>query len=176
MMVAARRPALRFSLRTFFIAITLIAVISACPLNRIQQRRFESRWIEQNGGSVEVFVRPEPITVAPGMYYQSYQRVLGPEIEPEIPKWRRWLGDETYNQIYLPPGNSQSDLERARRLFPEAAVDISPPEDAGSGFSRPRHAPQSKSASSEHGVFLSRFHRYRRTARIAHSPAKIVAM
>jgi hypothetical protein len=125
----------RFSLRTLIVAIALMPMIVSLPLYPIQRRRLERIWIEQHGGTVDVFVRPLPIVdLDSGLYYQSYQRLMGPEIEPEIPKWRRWLGDEAYNQINLPAGSSGADLERTKRLFPEARVDITPHVTPGGGF------------------------------------------
>jgi hypothetical protein len=124
----------RFSLRSLFVIVTLLAVCVAWPLRHVNRRRAERTWIEQHGGSVDVFLRPKPIEDGSGLYIESYQRVMGPEVEPEIPRWRRWLGDESYNQIYMPQGTSQADLDRARAIFPEARVDVAPNPAAGSGF------------------------------------------
>lgn len=130
----ATKRRLRFSLRTLLVVTTLVAVGIAWPLYRVNRRRAERVWIEQRGGSVDVFTRPVPIQIAPFLEFQSYQRAHGPEVEPEIPQWRRWFGDEAYNQINLPEGTSQSDVERARALFPEARVEVMARPSSGSGF------------------------------------------
>jgi len=96
-------------------------------LNFIHKRHAIRKSIEEQGGTVEVFLRPEPIETVVGnltLSYLSYQRAHGPEIEPDISKWRRWLGDEAVNQIMMPRGTSATDLQGIRAIFPECEVDV----------------------------------------------------
>ncbi|HEY2839303.1 MAG TPA: hypothetical protein VGJ26_09150 [Pirellulales bacterium] len=41
-----------------------------------------------------------------------------------MPSWRRMLGDEAIVKIGLATGSNQADLDRAKKLFPEADVMI----------------------------------------------------
>ncbi len=125
---------LRFSLRACFFAATWIAVGLAWLFHGVSQRRTERARIERLGGFVSTFQRPESIDLGIGLQYSSYQRVHGPENEPEIPRWRRWLGDEAYNQIALPAGTSEAEADRMRALFPESQVEVNSAPSSGSGF------------------------------------------
>ena len=121
---APKRRWPRFSLRTMFVGVTVFCWWMGYELNFIHQRRAMRESIVQRGGAVEVFSRPEPLEIFPGILHSSYQRVLGPEEEPEIPRWRRWLGDESINQVMMPVGSSKAEVARAKWLFPESAVDV----------------------------------------------------
>ena len=92
--------------------------------NFIHQRQALRKSIEQRGGRIDVFTRPDPIEIVPGLFWTSYGRVQGPEEEPEIPRWRRWFGDESINQVMLPVDSSESDVAQAKRIFPESAVEV----------------------------------------------------
>jgi hypothetical protein len=95
-------------------------------------------WIEANGGNVDRWHKPEPLetTTDAGLVLVtiSYLRVLGPEEEPEIPRWREWLGDVPVNILMLPIGSSETDLEHAKSLFPEAEVLVAEPVSPGGVF------------------------------------------
>jgi hypothetical protein len=122
-----QRLRFRFGVRTMLVFVALIGVSLALIARPVYERNRMMRWIEENGGSVERWHKPEPIEINSGsitVLITSYQRVLGPEKEPEIPAWRKWLGDVPANIIMLPADSNVSDLERARSLFPEAEVDV----------------------------------------------------
>jgi hypothetical protein len=91
------------------------------------------RWVENHDGIVDRWERPQPIAIGPFLYH-SYQRVLGPEEEPEIPRWREWLGDVPVNRVVLPVGTSEFELARFRALFPEAEVEVLEPLPPGTGL------------------------------------------
>ena len=132
-----RRRWFRYSLRTFFVLLTLFGIWLAWQFNLLHQRQATRRWVERNGGTVDVWVRPEPLTVSAGslaLEITSYQRVHGPEEEPEIPAWRRLLGDEAINQIMLHASATKTEEARVKRLFPEAKVELIEENGAGSGF------------------------------------------
>jgi hypothetical protein len=107
--------------------VTLAGVCLAIIASPVYERKRMMRWVVENGGYVDFFQKPEPLFTDCGglvLIIDSYQRVLGPEKEPEIPNWRKWLGDVPANIIMLPAESRQSELERARSLFPEAEVDV----------------------------------------------------
>jgi hypothetical protein len=109
------------------VIVALIGVGLALIARPVYERKRMMRWIEENGGSVETWHKPEPIEINSGsltIVITSYQRVLGPEKEPEIPAWRERLGDVPVNIIMLPADSNNSDFERAKSLFPEAEVDV----------------------------------------------------
>jgi hypothetical protein len=107
--------------------VALIGVCLAMIARPVYERKRMMRWVEENGGRVERWHKPEPTEIKSGsitLVITSYQRLLGPEKEPEIPPWREWLGDVPANIIMLPADSKAPDLERARSLFPEAEVDV----------------------------------------------------
>ena len=122
---APKRRWFRFSLRGLLVIVTVFGCWLGWQISAIHLRRSTAERIEAEGGFVEVWVKPEPIqgNGELGLTYGGGERVLGPEREPEIPEWRRWLDDQAFNQITLPSGWTESDLVRARALFPEARVD-----------------------------------------------------
>ena len=129
----------RFSLRTFFVIVTMLAVGLAWLLSDIVQRRVARAWIERRGGAVDVFALPQPIEIpfegtSIELQYGGGQRALGPEDEPEIPRWRRWFGDVAYNRIIMPKDSSQAEIDRMKALFPEAEVEITSTEPSGGGL------------------------------------------
>jgi hypothetical protein len=125
---------LRFSLRTLMAGTALLSIGLFLLLHVVVERRSERTRIERLGGTIEVFTKPKPIEIAPGIEYHSYQRTLGPDVEPEIPQWRRWLGDQAFNQIYLPTGATPDEVQRVQHVFPEAKVDVAPANEPGAGF------------------------------------------
>jgi hypothetical protein len=67
---------------------------------------------------------------------------IGPYFNPEpptIPFWRSWMGDEPCHAIDVPYGAPKSDFKRAKELFPEAEIYVSPsPDEIKRYFSPPR--------------------------------------
>jgi hypothetical protein len=122
-----RRLRFQFGVRTMLVIVALVGVSLAMIARPVYERKGMMRWIEENGGIVDRWHKPEPIELNSGsltIVITSYQRVLGPEKEPEIPAWRERLGDVPVNIIMLPADSNNSDFERARSLFPEAEVDV----------------------------------------------------
>ena len=81
--------------------------------------------------------KPEPLVTEVGdlrIITDHYQRVFGPEQEPAIPRWRERLGDVAVNRVLLPRGSTETDLQRARAMFPEASVDVLAEPTPGFGF------------------------------------------
>jgi hypothetical protein len=119
MTTAPKRRWFAFSLRTLFVGVAVFGIWLGWEFNFVHQRNAMRDWIADHGGSVDVFVRPD---VSGSLAIIQYERVLGPEEEPSIPQWRRWLGDEAINHVMMPAGTTDADLERARSLFPEGNV------------------------------------------------------
>jgi hypothetical protein len=103
----ARHPRWMFWLKTAWVAMTVFAVGLGWQVNHIRQRRQFVQWIErrqQACGDAQVLVAPARAEHA------------------RIPFWRRWLGDQAFDEIYLPCDSTPTDEERAKALFPEAIV------------------------------------------------------
>jgi hypothetical protein len=132
---------LQFWLRALLALVSLLAVGLGWQYYSVYQRRAARDWVERNGGTVDVYAPSPPserVEISPGVdlviTFGSGQRIHGPKDAPEIPQWKRWLGDEAYNQILLPEGSSPADVVRMRELFPEATVEVNQPPAGGSGF------------------------------------------
>lgn len=118
--ITSRRRWLTFSLRAALGVLTVFCVWLGWQVNLVHQRNAMRAAVEQSGGIVDIFIRPE--FPDESLAIMSYER-SGPVEEPEIPQWRRWLGDEAISQLILPAGSSEPELARARALFPEAEVE-----------------------------------------------------
>jgi hypothetical protein len=121
MTLATKRRWFRFSLRTLFVAVTVIGVWLGWQFNFVNERRAMRAWIVDHGGFVDIFTRPD---TTGSLAIIHYSRLMGPDEEPEIPQWRRWLGDEAVNQVMMPAESSAADINRAKHLFPEGEVDV----------------------------------------------------
>jgi hypothetical protein len=132
-----KRHWFRFSLRTLFVLVAAIAICLGWIARDVVQRKRLLSWVEENGGYVDLWHKPEPFVIDTGgirIIKEDYQRVLGPEEEPAIPRWREWLGDVAVNRVLLPKGSTETDLERAKAMFREADVEILPEAVPGFGF------------------------------------------
>jgi hypothetical protein len=95
-----RQRRFRFSVRTLFILVTIVAIWIGWSFNWIRQRREFVRPGNELGAAVSTGeVR------APGML---------------------WIFGEQGAQVVLLFTDKESDFERARRLFPEAHVETNP--------------------------------------------------
>ena len=105
-----RRRWFRFSLRTLFVAVTICSLLIrfAPDISVGQRRQFLRKQIEKNGG-----------VVIPFSNWQNYfqQKVTPPT---ELSWIRKWMGDETIAEIWLPLGTPQPEIDRVRATFPEA--------------------------------------------------------
>ena len=123
--VVPKRRWFRFSLRTLFVIVTLVALWLGYELNWIRERRkflnapgvFESTSIDTLGPN---FVIPPPLVPpprAPGMLRLFGERGV---VAIEIPIERQLFDESLSSDCY-------KEVQRARRLFPEAlAVDAYP--------------------------------------------------
>jgi hypothetical protein len=98
-----RRRWFRFRLRTMFVIVTLVSCGAA--------------WF---GGEMR-FVRErrqlgEAIMAKQGYFYFDANTEI-----PEVPWWRKWLGDYSVDQIRVPFAHDAEFRSEAKRLFPEAA-------------------------------------------------------
>src|SRR5438067_334372 len=91
-----RAPAWRFSLRTLFLAVTILASWLGWQVDIIHQRKeFRSRILWSGPGNAS-FYPPR-----------------------SIPIYRQWLGDELVERLDV---SSTAESELAARLFPEATM------------------------------------------------------
>jgi hypothetical protein len=110
MPIPPRRRSFQFSLRTMFILLTATAVICWLTLE-IMFVRERQAWLRNERQSHSLI--------------KSASEWLGPVPETaRVPSWRRMLGDEAIVKIGLATGSNQADLDRAKKLFPEADVMI----------------------------------------------------
>jgi len=108
MTTAPNRRWLRFSLRTLLVAVTLAALAAATVA-----------WIGSD----------RQIAAARRRFLLGDERRAQPAFLPaenELPFWRRYFGDQSRKSISLPAGATTADVEEARRLFPEAEIEMFP--------------------------------------------------
>jgi hypothetical protein len=108
-----RRRWFRFTLRTMFLLVTLFSVWLGWQTWLVRERSAMRKWLEENDG-----------LVSPTMQFSD------PDIKPitfekvnTLPFWRRWLGDQSIATVTFSvfPWPAE-DIERAKRLFPEAKI------------------------------------------------------
>jgi hypothetical protein len=131
----------RFNLASFLACVTTCAVVLGVgrpwEYDSVSERQQFLRWVEESDGYAERWSKPAPLVIEVGdlrIITDSYQRVLGPQEEPTIPRWKERLGDRAVNRISLPRDAGETDLERARAMFPEAEVELAPKPTSGGGF------------------------------------------
>jgi|GEM_PF-5205272 len=104
----------QFSLRTMFVVVTVFAIFLGWlgwKLSFIRQRRDFLATMYQNieaDGFTDVFI------------FDHYTQPRSSTTRYLF--WRRWLDDKTREQIWVWSDSTETDLERARELFPEAQV------------------------------------------------------
>jgi hypothetical protein len=104
------RRLFRFSLRTMFVVVTVVAVWLGWELKFVRERQ---AWVQAN----KALIRPgEPVPVGSvvGMYIDSGAT------QSYFPIWRRWLGDAPVPTIVFPEPWTNHDS--VKRLFPEAEL------------------------------------------------------
>jgi len=115
-LVQHRRRRLRFSLRSLFIAVTVFAAWLGWELKFIRARAAFAK--DPAFGAMTTFGIGDTIDKG---------RVNGGiRITNELPWWRRLLGDQSYCVVFLEEGSEAAELDRVRRLFPEAEVMAAP--------------------------------------------------
>ena len=107
---APNRRWLRFSLRTMFVAFTVVAIWLGWNVQIMQQRRAALTEAEDNG-------------------YEVWTAEIEPETDmsahhnpPTISMLRRMLGDEAVYGIWLPFDAPEPEFQRLSMLFPEARI------------------------------------------------------
>jgi len=115
--MASRRPAwLRYSLRTAFIAVTLLAVWLAWNVNVVLQRKAMRRWIDSIGGRAVISGQS---AYSSGESYHPWLWREADEPRWRLNFWRKLMGDQPIHAVILPPGIERRDVHRVQRLFPE---------------------------------------------------------
>ncbi|HEY2839291.1 MAG TPA: hypothetical protein VGJ26_09090 [Pirellulales bacterium] len=104
----------RYSLRTLFVVVTLIALGLGFEMKRIHNRHAMRAWLRDGNGWELTWEdyksTPSQPSKTPG------------DPTMQIPRWRMWLGDEPMAQIGFEKSATPADRERVKRLFPEAMI------------------------------------------------------
>ena len=106
MIIEKPRRWLRFGLRTLFLVTTMACV--ALWLGREAQLVHERQALRDH-----LKAKKENVFVAKDWPAISTRPI-------QVSRLRRWMGDEAVVAINLPPGSTESDVDNARKLFPEA--------------------------------------------------------
>lgn len=130
-----RRRWLKFSLRTFFVLLTLLAVWLGYHVNWIRERREARLWIDEHTYKINVngtfspylnLLQPPNTGAIP-----SYQSLIRP-VQDLLSQGRRapWslriLGETSLPYVQLDGRKNigERDVRRIERLFPEAQVEV----------------------------------------------------
>ena len=98
-----RRPWFRFTLRTFFVLLTVFSVWLGVQMKWIRDRRDAKLWIEKHG------------------YYSALEWERG----TAAPLTLAVLGEKGVSHVWLYKSHSRSDKAREiRRLFPESYISV----------------------------------------------------
>ncbi len=130
---------LRFSLRTLFVVVTVLACWLGWQLFVIRDRQAVKAHIEERGGLVvadngivDGYQFGDVEWIRQG-YVNAYP--THPELEQKsmkIPGFRRILGDHAAIEIVMPSTFTRDELHRVRTTFPEANLVVDEPESSPS--------------------------------------------
>ena len=128
---APNRRWFRWSLRTLFVAVTVLCVWLGWQVNVVQQRRAMANRIRAEGGSVVLVVVSGE--TANGLEISKLDGVApnpGDQLLSSVGYFLRvrqwWLGDFPATYVELPVGSTDLQVQRATSVFPEAEVRIRP--------------------------------------------------
>jgi hypothetical protein len=113
---APKRRWFRFSLRTLFVVVTVFGIWLGWQLHFVTRRKQAINWLEEAGGLAihSSWVRDDPSLA------RDRPDVLN---WPQLPFWRRWLGDETIVEIWIPKdAYNEANIARLAKCFPEAVL------------------------------------------------------
>jgi len=130
MLPAPKRRWLRFSLRSMFVLVTLVAIWLGWNVHVVRQRNDMTTWLSASGRgraivvSEEKFVRMRSSSEALSRMRATLLSNDGSDVFEADPgklpsRLRRWLGDKLYISIVI---YDKDDLDQVRRTFPEARV------------------------------------------------------
>ena len=113
-MTTAPKPRLpRYSLRTMFVVVTMLACWLGWQVNIVHQRKALLRSVKQEGGwSMGYLDSYEERGIRTNMFPPQHR----------LPAWRLWLGDKSICHIAFRDESMRKEADRARELFPEAEV------------------------------------------------------
>ena len=114
---AVKRRWLRFSLRTLFVVVTLLAVGIGWLTSIVQARRAIRAELERHAGPS--FDPYKAIIWEQGSISEFSGRTWTPN---PIPWYRRLLGDEPVGTLGLPIDATEEDRRRIQAAFPEAIL------------------------------------------------------
>ena len=114
---ATRRRWFRFTLRTLFVVVTLVACCLGYQLNWIGERHSLIDASQQTG------VDPEYETITQPLGFPA----LPVRVETKDAPWPlRWLGERGVYTLNIRDDMPKAEVERIRALFPEAEIDRVP--------------------------------------------------
>ena len=117
----------RFSLRSLFVAVTVICVWLGWNLNTVRERQKIRNWVVANGGTVVVgeksfiwFV----FMVSSNGHMGRARKFDFERLEQQcvVPLQRRWLGDEEVYCIFMPFTANEADVRQAIACFPGSEI------------------------------------------------------
>ena len=128
-MAATKRRWLRFSLRTMFVAFTVVALWLGWNVYAVRERKaaLESLGLPYGLNYFDMDLE-EPARTVLAIYWASEAgdaiyglryKQIAPTSSSNLPALRQWLGDKPVAHILYTPG---IDPERLSRLFPEAII------------------------------------------------------
>ena len=117
MTLAPNRRWFHFSLRTLFVVVTVLGIWLGWQLHFVSRRKQAINWLEKDLDGLVIYsswVRDDPALARDRPDVLKW---------PQLPFWRRWLGDETIAEIWLPKdAYNDANLARLAKCFPEALL------------------------------------------------------
>jgi hypothetical protein len=111
-----RRRWFRYSLRMAFVAVTILCICLAWQLSIVRPRVSLLRELRANSHYTVETSEQYALRWPGGL------SLVGMPAPVEIPRVRRWLGDEAIQQVNYWPGVAPEELSRIARMFPEAQI------------------------------------------------------
>jgi hypothetical protein len=110
-----RRRWFQFGIGTMFFAVTVLAALAAFLAYHVN-------WVRERRNAPVYYVMEEVYLVTPS----------GPKptrVACDAPWPLEWFGEPGCNALQISPSVPESEVERIRRLFPEAEIEILSPEE-----------------------------------------------
>jgi hypothetical protein len=100
-----------------FVVVTVVGVWLGWQLHFVSRRSQAINWVENDLGGLAI--RSAWVLESPALARER------PDVLQwqQLPFWRRWMGDETIVEIWIPEdAYNEANLNRLKRCFPEARV------------------------------------------------------
>jgi hypothetical protein len=128
-MIAPKRRWFRWSLRTMFVAVTVVACWLGWlvwQVQIVQERKATAQRIRVDGGGVyTVCTREEAPGIVTLVLHDGTTPRSGDQIRQEsVGRVRQWLGDLPATYVDLSVGSTELEVQRAKAVFPESEVSV----------------------------------------------------